>query len=99
MANLHRAFDLVFKQFNSLSSLDSLLEHVNMIKQGGKSPGAQRSPKINVNNGSSNNNNKEISIDLHVSSQMILLYPDIDSENLIKEAVSLFNKAVQKHST
>lgn len=63
-----------------------------MIKNGGGGGGKsanQRSPKTASN---------DISIDLHVSSQMILLYPDIDSENLIKEAVSLFNKAVQKQS-
>lgn len=40
----------------------------------------------------------QINIDLHVSSQMILLYPDIDSENLIKEIVSTFNKMAFKHS-
>ena len=41
---------------------------------------------------------KQVNLDLHVSSQMLLLYPDIDSENLIKEIVSSFNKTVLKHS-
>ena len=41
---------------------------------------------------------KEINIDLHVSPQMLLLYPDIDSENLIKETVAAFNKMTQKLS-
>ena len=41
---------------------------------------------------------KQVNLDLHVSSQMLLLYPDIDSENLIKEVVSSFNKTVLKHS-
>ena len=41
---------------------------------------------------------KEINIDLHVSPQMLLLYPDIDSENLIKESVAAFNKMTQKLS-
>ncbi len=38
----------------------------------------------------------EISIDLHVSSQMVLLYPDIDSENSIKNLVHSFNKLFSK---
>ena len=41
---------------------------------------------------------KEINIDLHVSPQMLLLYPDIDSENMIKESVTAFNKMTQKLS-
>lgn len=51
-----------------------------------------------------NENNKksvrlsEISIDLHVSTQMILLYPDIDSETLIKEIVTGFSKVASKLS-
>jgi hypothetical protein len=41
---------------------------------------------------------KEINMDLHVSQQMLLLYPDMDSESLIKEAVASFNKMAQKLS-
>jgi len=41
---------------------------------------------------------KEINMDLHVSPQMLLLYPDMDSESVIKEAVSSFNKVTQKLS-
>jgi hypothetical protein len=41
---------------------------------------------------------KEINMDLHVSPQMLLLYPDMDSESAIKEAVSSFNKVTQKLS-
>lgn len=88
--NLHRAFDLVFKQ---LSSLDSLAEHIHMIKNGATTAGPKLQPSRTTKSTTSN-----INMDLHVSSQMILLYPDIDSENLIKEAVGLFNRAVQKHS-
>ena len=40
----------------------------------------------------------EINIDLHVSSQMLLLYPDIDSENLIKEVIAAFGKLAFKLS-
>lgn len=40
----------------------------------------------------------EINIDLHVSAQMILLYPDIDSENIIKEIVAGFSKVASKLS-
>lgn len=97
--NLHRAFDLVFKQ---LGNLATLFDHLNMLKNGSSTPGGSGTGSTNglkmsraLNKSSSYN---EINIDLHVSSQMVLLYLDIDSENLIKEAVALFNKAVQKHS-
>ena len=40
----------------------------------------------------------EINIDLHVSSQMILLYPDIDSENAIKSSVASFSRLASKLS-
>jgi hypothetical protein len=38
----------------------------------------------------------EVNLDLHVTPQMILLYPDIDSENLIKEILSTFYKTAFK---
>jgi hypothetical protein len=38
----------------------------------------------------------EINLDLHVTPQMILLYPDIDSENLIKEILATFYKTAFK---
>ena len=40
----------------------------------------------------------EINIDLHITSQMILLYPDIDSENLIKDIVESFSRVASKLS-
>jgi hypothetical protein len=40
----------------------------------------------------------EINIDLHVSTQMILLYPDIDTENLIKDIVGSFSRIASKLS-
>lgn len=40
----------------------------------------------------------EINIDLHASPQMILLYPDIDSESMLKKIVGNFSKAAIKYS-
>ena len=41
---------------------------------------------------------KHINIDLHVSSQMILLYPDIESENIIKSLVQSFCQELSRIS-
>ncbi|CAF0785149.1 unnamed protein product [Brachionus calyciflorus] len=40
----------------------------------------------------------EINIDLHISPQMILLYPDIESENTLKQIVGNFSKAAIKYT-
>ncbi len=78
VSNLHKAFDLVFKN-NSNNTDGQDLQHSssNVIKK---------------------NRIKEISLDLHVSSQMILIYPDIESENLIKDIVSTFSAMAFKQS-
>ncbi len=75
VSNLHKSFDLVFK--NSNLNMDSQDIQSNLVKK---------------------NRIKEISLDLHVSSQMILIYPDIESENLIKDIVSTFSSMAFKHS-
>jgi hypothetical protein len=38
----------------------------------------------------------EINVDLHITSQMILLYPDIDAENSLKQMMLAFNKMMMK---
>ncbi len=76
VSNLHKSFDLIFKNSN-LDVQDVQQQQSNLVKK---------------------NRIKEISLDLHVSSQMILIYPDIDSENLIKDIVSSFSTMAYKHS-
>ena len=79
VSNLHKAFDLVFKNSGAIDAQDM-----------------QSSLSSSSNN--KKNRIKEISLDLHVSSQMILIYPDIESENLIKEIVSTFSAMAFKQS-
>ena len=40
----------------------------------------------------------KINLDLHSSHQMILLYPDVDSENAIREILASFNRTAAKYS-
>lgn len=78
--NLHKAFDLIFKQNQSIYNDSNDLALLN---------GELSKKPVRLN---------EINIDLHVSAQMILLYPDIDSENIIKEIVTGFSKVASKLS-
>jgi hypothetical protein len=80
--NLHKAFDFIFKPNHQLYLDQSDLNLLN-----GENLNNKKSVRLN-----------EISIDLHVSAQMILLYPDIDSENIIKEIVTSFSKIASKLS-
>lgn len=77
VSNLHKSFDLIFKNNNANMDLQDVQLQSNLVKK---------------------NRIKEINLDLHVSSQMILIYPDIESENLIKEIVSNFSAMAYKHS-
>lgn len=87
VTNLHKAFDLVFRNSaainNNTTTGQQQLDQHSAISQ----KLIESASKL-----------KEINIDLHTSPQMILLYPDLDSESLVKSLVKTFSKLVFKLS-
>jgi hypothetical protein len=105
VANLHRIFDLVlkYKSFKSLlkqSSSSSIISKLSESLSSLSSSSSSSSIKSSNSKTSSSDNVNvdsgldEINIDLYASSQMILLYPDLNSENAIKDIVHEFTKLV-----
>jgi hypothetical protein len=82
VTNLHKAFDLVFRSSSTINTTGQLDQHSAISQKL-----IESTSKL-----------KEINIDLHTSPQMILLYPDLDSESLINSLVKTFSKLVFKLS-
>lgn len=107
--NLHRAFDYIFKykELNNFNfSLTSKLNAKN-LSSSSSSVDSNSTSSLSLNSSSSSSSSEnselemqegvklhEINIDLHASPQMIVLYPDIESENIIKEMVQEFTDLV-----